>query len=88
MYNKSISDQLLKIIKKLYKKDKAAYQSVMDKIEQVLMSENPQHYKQLKYHLKDFKGVHVGHFVLTFKIYEETKTISFEDFDHHDNIYS
>jgi mRNA-degrading endonuclease RelE of RelBE toxin-antitoxin system len=31
--------------------------------------------------------VHIGHFVLSFSIDEESKTVMLEDFEHHDNAY-
>lgn len=86
MYSYEIKPQLQKILNKLYKKDKAKYEAVMKKIEEILNSPNPEHYKNLRYDMKEQKGVHIGHFVLTFRIIGET--IYFDDYDHHDNIYS
>ncbi len=37
--------------------------------------------------MKDSKRVHIGPFVLVFSLNKMKKVISFEDFDHHDNIY-
>jgi len=37
--------------------------------------------------LKDKKRVHVGNFVLVFKLVKKENKIIFLDFDHHDNIY-
>jgi mRNA-degrading endonuclease RelE of RelBE toxin-antitoxin system len=31
--------------------------------------------------------VHIGSFVLSFSIDEETQTVTLEDFEHHDNAY-
>ena len=88
MYNFERSNKLIKILKKLFKKDKFCYESTMKKIFEVINSEDPQHYKNLSYELSDFKGVHIdSHFVLTFKINEKDKLIKFEDLQHHDIIY-
>ena len=38
--------------------------------------------------MKDSKRVHIGHFVLVFQYDKVIDTINFDDFDHHDNIYS
>lgn len=36
----------------------------------------------------DWKRVRVDkHFVLTFSVDEDSKTVTLEDYDHHDNIY-
>jgi len=80
-----ISDHLKKILKKLQKKDNKLYLSILNKIEEIITSDDIAHYKNLRYNLKDSKRVHLGHFVLVFKI--KDNKISFDDFDHHDNIY-
>ncbi len=79
------SDLLKRILNKLYKKDRTKYEAVMKKIEEVINSQDPDHYKNLRYNLKDSKRVHVGPFVLVFRVVGEK--IYFDDFDHHDNIY-
>jgi len=80
-----LSDPLKKILSKIYKKDKARYEAVMKKIEEIASSSEIEHYKNLRYNLKDCKRVHIGHFVLVFRVVGNK--IYFEDYDHHDNIY-
>ena len=88
MYNFERSNKLIKILKKLFKKDKVRYEATTKKIHEVIRSENPQHYKNLSYDLSDFKGVHIdSHFVLIFKVNEKDKLIRFEDLQHHDTAY-
>jgi len=85
-YTVKISPKLVKILRKLSKKDKVRYDAIYNKIEEISSSEDASHYKNLRYTLSDYKGVHINsHFVLTFRILGET--ISFEDFQHHDKIY-
>lgn len=88
MREAEIKPHLQKILKKLFKKDKLAYEAVMKKIREVVNSPNVEHYKNLRHDMKDKKRVHVaGSFVLVFS-YDKTKDfLSFIDFDHHDNIY-
>jgi YafQ family addiction module toxin component len=87
-YNLDRSEKLKKILNKLFKKDKIRYESALKKIKEVLASENPHHYKNLSYDMKQFKRVHIdSHFVLIFKVNEEEKVIKFEDLQHHDHIY-
>lgn len=89
MYNWERSDKLIKILKKLFKKDKRRYEAALNKINDIINSEEPSRYKNLSYDLKAFKGVHIDtHFVLTFKIDENKKSIRFEDLQHHDIIYN
>ncbi|RME54415.1 addiction module toxin RelE [Candidatus Woesearchaeota archaeon] len=82
-----IKPRLKKILVKLFKKDKARYEAVMKKIEEVINSRDIEHYKNLRYDMKDSKRVHVGHFVLVFSYDKANDFLSFEDYDHHDNIY-
>ena len=37
--------------------------------------------------MKGVLRVHLGHFVLAFIIDHKNKLVSFEDYDHHDNVY-
>jgi YafQ family addiction module toxin component len=80
-----ISDDLKKILKKLSKKDKEQYSQVVNNIEEVINSSDPHHYKNLRNIMKEYKRVHIGHFVLIFRVVGEK--IYFEDYDHHDKIY-
>jgi mRNA-degrading endonuclease RelE of RelBE toxin-antitoxin system len=49
---------------------------------------DPSHsYKFLGHDIKSINQVHLGHFVLVFIINHVNKKISFEDYDHQDNIY-
>ena len=87
MYNYEIQPSLQKILKKLSKKDKNFYKNVLKKIEEILSSTNIGHYKNLRYDMKDKKRVHVGHFVLIFKLIREENKIVFVDLAHHDKVY-
>ncbi len=87
MYNYEIKPFLQKILDKLSKKNGELYKQILKKIEEIINSENVEHYKNLRHDLKEFKSVHAGHFVLIFKLDKNKNLISFEDFDHHDNIY-
>ena len=87
MYNYDYSDKFKKIFKKLFKKDKVTYEQIFKKINEIINSFNAEHYKNLRYDMKEYKGIHIGHFVFVFKINKENNLISFEDYDHHDNIY-
>lgn len=82
-----IKPELNKKLVKLSKKDKNRYESVLNKIDEVLSSADIEHYKNLRYDMKDSKRVHIGHFVLVFSYDKVNDFVSFEDYDHHDNIY-
>ena len=82
-----IKPELGKKLVKLSKKDKSRYETVMKKIEEVVSSSDIEHYKNLRYDMKDSKRVQIGHFVLVFSYDKAKDFVSFEDYDHHDNIY-
>ena len=87
MYNFDVSENLEKILNKLSKKDKDIYNQILKKIDEVIHSENVEHYKNLRYTMQDSKRAHIVHFVLIFQYKKEENLILFDDFDHHDNIY-
>ena len=86
-YEFEIKPELEKKLVKLYKKDKLTYKKIMKKIYEIINSRDIEHYKNLRYDMKDSKRVHIGHFVLVFSFDKPNNFISFEDYDHHDNIY-
>lgn len=86
-YNYKTSKNLDRILEKLFKKDKATYEQIMKKINEVINSPDVEHYKNLRYDLSDYKRSHIGHFVLVFKFNKTENLIEFSDFDHHDVIY-
>lgn len=90
MFNFGFTDELKSIIEKLVRKDKKRSEIIHKKIKQIVNSDltSIEHYKNLKYDLSDYKGVHIdSSFVLVFKVNISNNFILFVDFDHHDNIY-
>ncbi len=86
-YQYGFRESVEKILQKLAKKNPKQLSIIENKIEEII--ENPQHYKNLRAPLQHWKRVHIDRsFVLVFSVDETTKTIIFEDYDHHDNIYS
>ena len=87
MYIDKYSEEITKKLAKLKKKDHKHYLIVRKKIDWILA--NPEHsYKGLHYNMKGISRIHIGHFVLTFRIDSINKIIYFEDYDHHDKIYT
>ena len=87
MHNFEVSENLQEILKKLSKKNKNLYEQILGKMNEIVNSYDIEHYKNLRYNLKELKRVHIGHFVLVFRFDKQTNTLYFEDFDHHDKIY-
>ena len=82
------ADDLKRILAKLAKKDPESCKAVKNKVEEIVNSGNVDHYKPLKYDLKNLKAVHVRKsFVLVFEYDHANDTIWFLDYDHHDLIY-
>lgn len=79
-----LSERLKKILKKLKKKDRQALNQIEEQIEKIL--QNPEVGKPLRYDMKHLRRVHVGSFVLVYKIIGNE--IRFLDFDHHDKVYN
>ena len=87
MYSYDIKPHLKKVLEKLSKRDKNQYEQVLKKIEEIIKSDSIDRYKNLRYDMKECKRVHIGHFVLVFSFDAEQNLVSFEDYEHHDNIY-
>jgi mRNA-degrading endonuclease RelE of RelBE toxin-antitoxin system len=86
MYGDHYSDEITRKLAKLKKKDSNNYQIVRKRMDWILAY--PEHrYKDLHYTMKGISRVHIGHFVLTFRIDHTNKTVYFEDYEHHDKIY-
>lgn len=82
-----ISDELHKIMGKLRKKDPETHHAIKNKIIEIVNSD-PEHYKPLKYDLKNLKRVHIRKsFVLVFQYDKQRELLSFIDYDHHDKLY-
>ena len=76
-----------RILAKLQKKDKQLYENLFNKMNEILNTSNIEHYKNLRYDLKEYKRAQVGHFVLIFKHDKSNNLVLFDDFDHHNKIY-
>jgi YafQ family addiction module toxin component len=86
MYTLKIKPALDNTLKKLSLKDKKQMEIISRKIEEIL--QNPNHYKNLRAPLQRLKRVHIGKsYVLLFSVDEKTKTVTLEEYNHHDIIY-
>ena len=85
-YKDLYSEEIVKKLAKIRKKDPVEYSQIRKKMDSIL--ENPSHgHKFLAHDMKGLNRVQLGHFVLVFIIDHINKTVSFEDYDHHDIIY-
>jgi len=85
-YFLKIKPSLQKVFNKLVKKNPKQMEIILKKIDEILI--NPHRYKNLRAPMNHWKRVHIdAHFVLCFSVDEKNKTVSLEDYDHHDKIY-
>jgi YafQ family addiction module toxin component len=87
MYSFDIKNGLDKKFSKLSKKNPKQLEIIYKKIEEVI--QNPLHYKNLTTPLQHLRRVHIDKsFVLLFSVDEKNELVTFEEIDHHDNIYN
>lgn len=86
--NYELHPQLNDILKKLSKKDKSLSLMILNKINEIIISQDIEHYKNLRSPLDKYKRVHISkRYVLIFRYYKRENTILFRYFDHRDYIY-
>ena len=86
MYSIEIKPSCQKDIEKLCKKDAVLKEALWKKMDEII--KNPERYKPLKHGLANQKRANImKSFVLKFEINEETKTVKFIFFGHHDDAY-
>jgi mRNA-degrading endonuclease RelE of RelBE toxin-antitoxin system len=85
--NYILSDELESVLEKISVKNKPLAIAVVKKIEQIaaLDETTVQHFKNLRGNMKEYKRVHVGSFVLLFKVHGDI--IVFDKLLHHDDAY-
>ncbi len=83
------SDKLQVILSAMKKRNPPLVEATYKKIKQIVSSdaETIEHYKNLRAPMNEFKRVHIGSFVLTFKVFKERNFILFADLEHHDDAY-
>ena len=85
MYQIEVSDLADRKFHKIAKKNRVLFEAIDKKIEEI--KRNPEHFKPLRYSMKNVRSVHFGHFVLAFEIDHQKGIVKILDFDHHDKIY-
>jgi addiction module RelE/StbE family toxin len=73
------------IFRKMWQKDSARFAQIEKKL--LELAENPETGKPLKKPLKGFWRLHIGHYVLMYKIDKKKQTITLVDYSHHDEAY-
>ncbi|MEA3378372.1 MAG: hypothetical protein U9Q69_01910 [Nanoarchaeota archaeon] len=86
-FNFIIVPKLQKVFRKIAKKDNVLALAIDKKIKQIIAYNyvSIDNFKNLRGNMGHLKGVHIGSFVLLFKV--KGDTIIFESFTHHDKAY-
>lgn len=86
MYSLFYKPNIDRIFKNLAKKNPKQLEIIAKKLYDIV--KDPHRFKNLRYPLNSWKRVHIySHFVLTFSIDDDAKTVILEDYDHHNKIY-
>lgn len=85
MYSLEIEEEVSKTFKRLLKRDRIQLEAVNKKIEQIMS--NPFQFKPLRHPLEGLRRVHVGSFVLIYKVIENPPTVRIVKYKHHDEAY-
>lgn len=88
-FDYDFSDQLLVKIDALKTSNKLLLISLQKKVSEIKSRDNQtiDFYKNLKSPMQEYKRVHIGSFVLTFKVDKRLNHILFWDLVHHDKAY-
>ena len=73
------------IFRKMWQKDSVRFDQIGKKL--VELAENPEIGKPLKKPLRGFWRLHIGHYVLMYKVDRKNKKIILVDYAHHDEVY-
>jgi len=73
------------IFRKMWQKDSARFGQIEKKL--LELAENPEIGKPLKQPLKGYWRLHIGHFILMYRIDRKNQKILLVDYSHHDEAY-
>jgi YafQ family addiction module toxin component len=85
LYSLEIEEEVSKTFRKLLKKDMVQLEAINKKIIQILS--DPYQFKPLKYPLAGLRRVHIGSFVLIYRVIENPATVQIIKYTHHDEAY-
>jgi YafQ family addiction module toxin component len=85
LYSLEIEEEVSKTFRKLLKKDRMQLEAVNKKINQI--RSDPYQFKPLKHPLEGLRRVHIGSFVLIYRVIESPPTVQIIKYAHHDEAY-
>lgn len=85
MYELEVRRHVDRIFRRLSKRDTRQMEAINRKIGEIL--QDPHAFKPMHFPLAGMRRVHFGSYVLLFSIDEQRKTVTLEDYEHHDRVY-
>jgi YafQ family addiction module toxin component len=85
LYSLEVEEEVSKNFRRLLKKDKTQLEAIRKKISQILS--DPYQFKPLRHPLEGLRRVHVGSYVLIYKVIESPPTVQIIKYAHHDQAY-
>jgi YafQ family addiction module toxin component len=85
LYSLQIEEEVSKAFHKLLKKDKPQLEAINKKIDQILS--DPYQFKPLRHPMEGLRRVHIGSYVLIYKVIESPPTVQVIKYTHHDRAY-
>jgi YafQ family addiction module toxin component len=85
LYSLEIEEEVSKTFRKLLKKDRVQLEAINKKINQIVS--DPYQFKPLRYPLDGLRRVHIGSFVLIYRVIENPSTVQIIKYTHHDEAY-
>ena len=85
MHSLEIEEEVSKTFKKLLKKDRKQLEAVNKKIQEILA--DPYKFKPLKHPLAGLRRVHVGSFIIIYRVLKNPPTVQILKYKHHDEAY-
>ena len=73
------------IFRKMWQKDSARFGQIEKKL--LELAENPEIGKPLKKPLRGYWRLHIGHYILMYRIDRKNRNITLVDYAHHDEVY-
>jgi addiction module RelE/StbE family toxin len=77
--------KVVAIFRKMWQKDSARFGQIEKKL--LELAENPEIGKPLKKPLKGYWRLHIGHYILMYRIDRKNQKILLVDYSHHDEAY-
>ena len=84
-YSVTPTPEVENLFRKMRRKDFARFEQLAKKLRE--LGENPEIGKPLRRPMQGLRRLHIGHYVLTYKLDKKNEEIILVDYSHHDEVY-